>query len=1201
MTETQRAAGAAHEFSPDDAAHFRAEDDLAADGDAEEGAAGESVSNAFTEAYARAANDDAPSSGANGATDGEAANGHAGTASDAGRSDGGAEAGGEAPQRLNGYRLVGHIEEAAVYSRRDVVGGDVDTALNSAVLNRVVTVASGREREDKEWLTHSRPFGELVQAHFVRYLRSNEKDNICITNGGLSGPRRLRENLRHNSLAYLDGDGCLDLDEALELATRLGLFTILSNTHSHGKTRTEIKEKPLLKWLRETDRFTGHPGDVTAQHCADYLHEKRGIKRSVLADLELSHKPNADNKVTYVIKHQPMPRVRLMFVLKEDFDFTIGGREQRIDEWKGKYGGLVAKTGYPFDLTCADPVKINYLPCAPLDAKLGPGGHQLIIVDGDFLDLAQIQAAPSGGTDSGRKRSGAGRRGTANTMTADLLRIVKLVGPGHFQASDFMLHHFGARHDYKDGVKRDHRCPNEEEHSKPDAKDRGFFACNANAERDWSMFCPHNVCQEGSQNDRLWFLDMALQELELTAEAVLDFCGERGAALKRELAQRREAKRALEDELAEINEQLALWETAAKFGGDREAVALAIGKLNNGSSDDDRLPVLRALAARPDGGDRDKLIKQLVATGINQRTVNAQFKVLRAERDGLEKRKQELERLIAEVMSAATDAEAPDMPEGAIDVTHGFKERLAAATAAMTAARFRGHSPRFYRGAGGVVTRLREVEDSRDDSVSAECLDKNAVRAELNRIADWRTPLKGGGSKSVSASPDVVDQISSDIELELSKLRGIARSPIITASGEQVATPGYHSASGIYLNPLPGFTAIPVTPDEVTKDGAIAARDRVLDVLRDFPFSDTFDGTREGPAYLDVTDADGRPLPNLKRGRGSRAGALTAILHPHLMAFFDSASPLYGIDASASRSGKGTLADTVTLISEGRAVPKQDFPASPTETSKVITSALMEQMPALCLDNIRKVFEDTALELSITAGIHSGRLLGQSKMIVMPMRVQLLATLNNGTYGDDMKGRVVPIRLQPDQRNRERQYKWPDYNAHILSKRAQLIHDLHLIILWWLKQGGSDGSVKFQGFIPWSRTMSGILQEIDMPYLLGNQDAFYAKGGGNAGGPAEAFVADWWKQFPDKAVTASQLLAAFTEEERVLGFSTPVFKHPDLPGLNLAARDLKVSFGLALAALTGQPYKVDDGADVFVTRATKPEGGSGGWQLVRRE
>lgn len=285
-------------------------------------------------------------------------------------------------------------------------------------------------------------------------------------------------------------------------------------------------------------------------------------------------------------------------------------------------------------------------------------------------------------------------------------------------------------------------------------------------------------------------------------------------------------------------------------------------------------------------------------------------------------------------------------------------------------------------------------------------------------------------------------------------LTGILEAPTLRADGTVLQTPGWDRETGYVYKPLADFPEVPSNP---TREDAIAAANRLLDIVCDFPFVSPSDRTSWLAMLLTIV------------GRVA----------------VDGCTPMFGISANTRGTGKGRLASITWIIAFGRDATADAWPNDPGEQQAKITTIVLEDRPAILWDNIDGEFGAPPLDIAITSRIYSDRIKGHSRSTgELPMRVVFVATGNNLEYKADTFRRVVPIRLHSPEENPEARvgFKHPDLVRYVSENRHQFLIDTLVILRafalagWPNHSGGAFGS-----FEEWDRLIRGAIVWLGLP------------------------------------------------------------------------------------------------------------------------
>jgi hypothetical protein len=292
-------------------------------------------------------------------------------------------------------------------------------------------------------------------------------------------------------------------------------------------------------------------------------------------------------------------------------------------------------------------------------------------------------------------------------------------------------------------------------------------------------------------------------------------------------------------------------------------------------------------------------------------------------------------------------------------------------------------------------------------------------------------------------SDDIVNAIlASGPYAKIPVLVNVVSAPILRVDGSIASKPGYDVDTGVYLD-IDGEY-----PDLMPVDDAIALLD---DILFDFPFAPTDANNPKLSAYKSAAIANLISLLARSAYRGS--------------------TPIFIYDANMPGCGKGKLTDVITTITENRMASRYDLPAAKDELSKVITSVAMSSVPYILFDNVKDRFGGKTLENAITAGRWTGRVLGFSRSVDLPLNVIWMATCNNAHLTSDMVRRTCHIRIEtklehPDQR---RDFRYPDLIGHVKEHRRELAIAALSIPAHYIKANRLDMNLpSWGGFEGWS-------------------------------------------------------------------------------------------------------------------------------------
>lgn len=397
-----------------------------------------------------------------------------------------------------------------------------------------------------------------------------------------------------------------------------------------------------------------------------------------------------------------------------------------------------------------------------------------------------------------------------------------------------------------------------------------------------------------------------------------------------------------------------------------------------------------------------------------------------------------------------------------------------------------------------------------------------ALWGSLAARADW-VDFKG---RPAEIPRQMLEGVLHWTEPPLPELRGLTAAPLLLPSGEIITHPGFHAESGYFVTRGPMVGPV---PDEPRSEDVQTAKAVIGKAIADFPFV----------------------------GQSDRTHVIAAVMTRVVRSLIDGPTPLFDIEAPTEGTGKGLLAEVVSLIATGRHPRLMTEGRDEEEWRKRITSALVEAVPVTLVDNVRKRLESAQLSAVLTAREWSDRLLGVSRIVTLPVETLWLMTANNPAFSNEIARRIVRIRIdsgveRPWLRDG---FRHSDLRRWVLEDRADLIHSLLVLVRAWQVAGMPGPEIRLGSFEAWSTVVGGILVAAGYEDFLGNRAEVYEESGRQLD-EWRALCAAWWDTWRSEPVSVSELHALAAE--RGLLVSTRA-------GANRRSAETKM--GLALADL----------------------------------
>jgi hypothetical protein len=344
----------------------------------------------------------------------------------------------------------------------------------------------------------------------------------------------------------------------------------------------------------------------------------------------------------------------------------------------------------------------------------------------------------------------------------------------------------------------------------------------------------------------------------------------------------------------------------------------------------------------------------------------------------------------------------------------------------------------------------------RDGQTVMRPLPHELIRERLStclRFVTFDVAKDGKTEKRYSAVPKwVVDNLSARFDFAgIRRLTSVVDCPCLLPSGKVLCSPGYDEQSELYLA---ANRAIEI-PDSPSREDAIAAAERLLDVVSDFPFT---------------TDSDRSVW---------LAMLLTIVGRPAIKG----CCPMFATSANAAGVGKGLSTDCTCLIALGCVPKKRSMPADDAEMRKSITSVIQSGDRVCYFDNVDRPIGTASLDLAVTADRWSDRILGTNRQIDAPMRTVFIATGNNISIKADSGRRCFLIQLDTNREDPENRddFKHPNLLAHVERHCDEYLRDALIILRGYISAKMPCRPKPLGSFENWSRLILGAIEWLELP------------------------------------------------------------------------------------------------------------------------
>jgi hypothetical protein len=383
---------------------------------------------------------------------------------------------------------------------------------------------------------------------------------------------------------------------------------------------------------------------------------------------------------------------------------------------------------------------------------------------------------------------------------------------------------------------------------------------------------------------------------------------------------------------------------------------------------------------------------------------------------------------------------------------------------------------------------LCELKQDIYGKVSLNYLDAGGLRDWCSRNIDTRKHVSNE-LRWTEVAINLASALTFSAQEFVRPLWYVSHTPIISPSGKMIDKPGYDPETKIYVS----------LPKDYTPCGSVGeASDQIRDLLVDFPHE----------TQADLTHAVSLPM--------------TCILRHAI----SSPTPLYRFEAPSPGTGKTlegrTLFEIVTPNAEYLPAVKDNE-----EATKVITAALLRMPAVIAFDNVSE-FETASVMQALTNMWWSSRVLGQSKVISLPIWNVWAATLNNPEMSREMLRRSVRVRLNSHLEHPEKRpssaFRHPDVVGYARKFRSQLL--AAFACLCQTSENGTNGQTPYLGgYGAWCEALYPRLEAAGFKGFLSTYDTDLETACTSKEQGVAEFFSKWAEDYGDMEVTADALLS----------------------------------------------------------------------------
>jgi hypothetical protein len=256
------------------------------------------------------------------------------------------------------------------------------------------------------------------------------------------------------------------------------------------------------------------------------------------------------------------------------------------------------------------------------------------------------------------------------------------------------------------------------------------------------------------------------------------------------------------------------------------------------------------------------------------------------------------------------------------------------------------------------------------------------------------------------------------------------------------------------------------------------------------------------------------------------AHVLAAMILPFVRRMIDGATPLHLIEAPTVGSGKGLVANVISIVATGAKCESCTLPEKDDDIRKMLTAELLRARPMILLDNADegRDLHSPSLASVLTATTWTDRVLSQSKMVSVVNQALWLMTGNNPQLNLELTRRCVRVRIDPrlDRPWQREGFRHPDLVAWVRINRGVLVHAILTLVQAWIAAERPLHQRRLGSFERWSEVIGGVLAVAGVDGFLANLDQLYQQADQQTENWRE-FTSAWWVAFGETDKQVSDL------------------------------------------------------------------------------
>jgi hypothetical protein len=395
-----------------------------------------------------------------------------------------------------------------------------------------------------------------------------------------------------------------------------------------------------------------------------------------------------------------------------------------------------------------------------------------------------------------------------------------------------------------------------------------------------------------------------------------------------------------------------------------------------------------------------------------------------------------------------------------------------------------GNSPPKIFVQQGNLVGIHEMEDGSPSIIS---FDENSLRIELTECANFLYEGQGSEYRNVYPPKDICNSVLSSKQWPFPNLKGLVELPTLRPDGSLIDIQGFDAATGLLYVPNSDFKTSQIKSKPSKDDAVQALKYLTTELLNDFPFVDA----------------------------ASKANAVGLMVTHVVRELIDNCIPLCAISATSIASGKSLFSSLNSVIASGRPGVMQAMPAREEELQKLLLSSLIAGTRLVIFDNVDEKISSPTLSSVLTSQLFSGRILGRSAMVEVPVSSIFIINGNNLTIAGDLPRRAFWVRIDTGTSNpwSRSKFQHPNLILWALKNRGKIVASLLTLARAWVEAGQPlFKGVSIPSYNNWVEVIGGILEFCGVCDFIANYTEMYDRADED-NAQWEPFLIEWREHF----------------------------------------------------------------------------------------